>query len=84
MGLVGNYRDRGRQKAFQVSARRRQCTTRIYPGVQNTAPSNQWFGLQTLAMERVAEYYYQTTGQKHPQCRGDSAKWIAGAVGGTR
>ncbi|HEX5496076.1 MAG TPA: glycoside hydrolase family 48 protein [Mycobacteriales bacterium] len=43
-------------------------------------PSNQWFGFQAWSMERVAEYYYQTS---DPKAKAVLDKWVAWASANT-
>jgi hypothetical protein len=56
--------------------------------VYHDPPSNEWFGFQAWSMERVAEYYFQTTGNTAEATRNAMAKsvldkWVAWAMSQT-
>jgi len=56
--------------------------------VYHDPPSNEWFGFQAWSMERVAEYYFQTTGNPGEAARNAMArtvldKWVAWAMSQT-
>ncbi len=56
--------------------------------VYHDPPSNQWFGFQAWSMERVAEYYFATTGvaaeaSRHALAKSVLDQWISWALSNT-
>lgn len=48
--------------------------------VYHDPPSNNWFGMQTWSMQRIAEYYFKTGDKKAQAVLDKWAKWVKGIV----